>query len=89
MVGLRADNAIWDGRVSMSHEDWVAFAKTIIFAAAIFLATLYVLEYKGSFKEAHAAIWRKPKRWQLVAVCALWGLIIGGLVLLLYIHNSR
>jgi hypothetical protein len=88
LVGLLADSATW-GSVSMSHQDWVAFAKIIVFAPALFLATLYYLEYKGSLKEAHAAIWKKPKRWQLDTVCVLWGLIIGGLVLLLYIHNSR
>ncbi|MGB7591260.1 MAG: hypothetical protein WCD04_17740 [Terriglobia bacterium] len=72
----------------MSHQDWVAFAKIIVFAPALFLATLYYLEYKGSLENAHAAIWKKPKPWQLVTLCALWGLIIVGLVLLLCIHDS-
>jgi len=73
----------------MSHQDWVPLAKTIIFAAAMGLATLYLLEYKGSLKKAHATIWKKPKRWQFVMLCALWGFIIAGVVVLVCIHNSN
>jgi len=73
--------------MSMSHQDFAAFAKTIIFVAVMFLAILYFLEYKGSLKKAHAAVWKKPKRWQLITLCALWGFIIVGVVLLVCVHN--
>ena len=82
--------------MSMSHQDWVAFAKGMISVAAMGIAILYFLELRGSLfptvealKKAHAAIWKKPRRWQLALVCALWGFIIAGVILLVWIQNSN
>jgi hypothetical protein len=73
----------------MSQQDWVVFAKSVVFLAAMFLAILYFLEYKGSLRKAHATIWKKPVRWQLITVCILWGFIIAAVILLVRIHGSN
>ena len=73
--------------MSVSQENWVAFAKAAILVPAMGLAILYFLEYKGSLKKANAVIWKRPKRWQLITLCALWGFIIAGVVLLVCIHS--
>ena len=72
----------------MSHQDWMVFAKVVVFLAAMFLATLYFLEYNGSLRRAHSAIWKRPKRWQLITLCVLWGFIIAAVILLVRIHGS-
>jgi hypothetical protein len=74
--------------VTMSHQDWVDFVWGIISAAVVFLAILYFLEYNGSLKQTHAAIWKKPKRWQLVTLCTLWGFTIVAFVLLIYFYHT-
>ena len=30
----------------------------------------------GSWKKGHQNLWKKPKRWQLVTFCVLWGIIL-------------
>jgi hypothetical protein len=72
----------------MSKQDWLVFVKGVVFMAATGLGILYFLEYYGSFRKTHAAIWKKPKRWQLITLCVLWGFIIAGVILLVRIHGS-
>jgi hypothetical protein len=72
----------------MSKQDWVVFAKGVVFLAAMFLGLLYFVEYNGSLRKTHAAIWKQPKRWQLITLCVLWGFIIAGVILLVRIHGS-
>jgi hypothetical protein len=73
--------------MNMSLRDWGTFVAAMVSMAAIFVAMLYLLEYKGSLKKTHAAIWKKPKRWQLVTLCVLWGFIVTAFVLLLLTWN--
>jgi hypothetical protein len=78
----------------MSHQDWAAFAKGMLAVAATGLAILYFLELRGpftkaAFLKAHATIWKKPRRWQLITVCALGGFIIAGVVLLVLIQKPN
>jgi len=73
----------------MTHQDWADFAKVVAFLAVMLLASLYFLEYNGSLRKTHAAIWKKPKRWQSITPCILWGLIIAAVVLLVRIHGSN
>jgi glucan phosphoethanolaminetransferase (alkaline phosphatase superfamily) len=72
----------------MSKQDWVDFAKVIVFSAAMCLGILYFLEYHGSLRKTHTAIWKKPKRWQLIMLCVLWGFIIAAVIVLVRIHGS-
>jgi hypothetical protein len=30
----------------------------------------------GSWRKGHQNLWKKPKRWQLVFFCVLWGIIL-------------
>lgn len=55
----------------MSRQDWLVFAKVVVFLAVMFLATLYLLEYNGSLRKAPTAIWKKPKRRQLITLCSV------------------
>jgi hypothetical protein len=80
----------------MSLQDWAAFAKSAIFVAVMGLAILYFLEMGpplrpsfASIQRAHRKIWKKPRRWQLIVVSALWGLIIAGTMLLVWVHRAR
>ena len=72
----------------MSKQDSVVFAKVVVLLAALFLGELYFLEYHGSLRQTHTAIWKKPKRWQLITLCVLWGFIIAAVILLVRIHGS-
>jgi len=77
----------------MSLQDWVAFARSIIGVAALGLAILYFLEWSpfdlAGLQRAHRNIWKRPKQWQRVAVCALWGFIIAATMLLIWARKSH
>jgi uncharacterized membrane protein YhaH (DUF805 family) len=62
----------------MKHEDWLVFVKVVIGAAVIFYLRVWLHESSraGSWKKGHDVLWKKPKAWQLVAFCVLWGLIL-------------
>jgi len=62
----------------MTHADWVYFAKFIAAAFAIFYVRVWFLEssHADSWKKGHARLWKKPKKWQLITFCVLWGLIL-------------
>jgi hypothetical protein len=78
----------------MTHQDWVEFGEALILSAAVGLAGLYLLEWAGSLRKralqrANKVIWKKPKRWQVVTVCALWSFVVAGFVLLLWIRRAN
>jgi RsiW-degrading membrane proteinase PrsW (M82 family) len=62
----------------MLRSDWLLFVKFLVAAFIIFYLRVWFLESTnaGSFKEGHARLWEKPKKWQLIVACFLWGLII-------------
>jgi hypothetical protein len=64
--------------MTMTHADWVYFAKVAIAAFVVFYLSVWFLESGPgvSWKAAHGKFWKKPKRWQLITFCVLWGLIL-------------
>ena len=62
----------------MTHADWFFFAKTIIIVFLVFYLRVWLAESgrAGSLKGGHAALWKKPKKWQVITFCVLWGLIL-------------
>jgi cyanate permease len=62
----------------MTHADWLFFAKFTFAAFIIFYLRVWRLESSraGSWRAGHAMLWKKPKKWQVVTFCVLWGLII-------------
>ena len=75
---------------SMTHEDWLAFAKVVMFAGVIFYLRVWLAESSrvGSWRKGHDILWKKPKRWQLVTVCVLWGFIIVAFIVAMLIQRS-
>lgn len=65
------------------RKEFVEVFEFVGLVALFFLANLYFLEYRGSLKEAHAAVWKRPKRWQLMVACILWGLIIASVAMII------
>lgn len=74
----------------MTHADWVYFAKFIIFAFVVFYLSVWLLESSraGSWKAGHGKLWKKPKRWQLITFCVLWGLIFVAFIVAYLIRRS-
>jgi hypothetical protein len=72
--------------VSMSRTDWLIFVKVIVSAFLLFYLLVWFLESgrANSWKKGHHRLWKKPKKWQLVTFCVLWGFIIIGFVVLLH-----
>jgi hypothetical protein len=73
----------------MTHEDWLVFVKVIIFAGVIFYLRVWLAESAraGSWRKGHDVLWKKPKRWQLVTFCVLWGFIVVAFIVLIW--NQR
>lgn len=93
LVGESKQNAP-EAALFMSHRDWMEFFKGLVFIAALGIAILYFLEWNGSFskaafRQAHRAIWKKPRRSQLVMVCILWIFIVAGVPLLIWFHRAN
>jgi hypothetical protein len=68
------------------HNNWGFLARVIIGIPAIFYFSVWVLESgrAGSWRAGHAAIWKKPRKWERVTFAFLWGLIVIGLVVLFF-----
>ena len=75
----------------MTHDDWVIVAKIFVGLPALFYLGVWNLESirAGSWRAGQANLWKKPKKWQLVTFCALWGFILIALLVLLSIHRSN
>gem|GEM_PF-4472107 len=75
----------------MTHSDWIDFAKLPVAAFAIFYLGVWFLESgrTGSWRTAHTRLWKKPKRWQLITFCVLWGLILVAFILAFSIQRSN
>jgi hypothetical protein len=75
----------------MTHSDWATFAKFLIAAFVIFYLRVWFLEsgLAGSWRAGHAALWKKPKRWQLITLCILWGFIIIAFILAFSIRRAN
>src|SRR5260370_40629683 len=74
----------------MTHADWIYFAKFIIAALAIFYLNVWFWESSlaGSWRAGHARLWKKPKKWQLITFCVLWGLILIAFIIAFSIRRS-
>jgi hypothetical protein len=75
----------------MTRADWFDFIKYGSAAAVIFYLRLWHLESlrTGSWKKGHAALWKKPKKWQVITFCILWGFIILGFVTLVLTGRTK
>ncbi len=75
----------------MTHADWVVFAKFIIAALVVFYLRVWLLESSRahSWRAGHAMLWKKPKRWQLVTFCVLWGLVLIAFIVAFSIRRSN
>jgi hypothetical protein len=77
--------------MNMTHADWAVFAKFVIAAFVVFYVSVWLNKSTppGSWKEGHAELWKKPKRWQLITVCVLWTLIIAAFIVAFAIRSSN
>jgi accessory gene regulator protein AgrB len=75
----------------MTHTDWIDFAKFTIGAFVIFYLNVWFWESSrtGSWRAGHAKLWKKPKRWQVITFCVLWGLILVAFIVALSIQRSN
>jgi accessory gene regulator protein AgrB len=59
---------------------WLGLRFVIVVVAAVLITYLRVWDFEraraGSWRKAHQNLWKKPKRWQLVLFCVLWGIIL-------------
>jgi hypothetical protein len=74
----------------MTHSDWVDFARFMIAAFVIFYLNVWFLESSraGSWKKGHANLWKKPKTWQVITFCVLWGLILVAFIVGISLRRS-
>ena len=75
----------------MTHADWVYFAEFLVAAFVIFYVKVWFLESgrAGSWRAGHARLWKKPKKWQLITFCVLWGFIVVAFILAFSIRQSN
>jgi hypothetical protein len=75
----------------MTHTDWVYFVKFTVTAFVIFYLNVWFLESSraGTWRAGHAKLWKKPKSWQLITSCVLWGLIIIAFIFAFSIRRSH
>jgi hypothetical protein len=75
----------------MTHSDWATFAKFLIAAFVIFYLRVWFLEsgLTGSGRAGLAALGKKPKKWQLIALCIPWGCIIIAFILAFSIRRPN
>ncbi len=75
----------------MTQADWFDFIVSLSALAAILYLGAWFFEASRarSLKRGHAALWKKPRKWQLIAFFLLWGFIVVGFVVLMLIERSR
>jgi flagellar biosynthesis protein FlhB len=75
----------------MTHADWIDFAKSIIGSFVVFYLGVWFLESgrAGSWRVAHATLWKKPKKWQLITLSVLWTIIIVAFIVALSMRRSK
>jgi small-conductance mechanosensitive channel len=73
----------------MTRADWLTLVKVGVIAIAIFYFRVWHLESsrEGSWRAGHASLWKKPKKWQLLSFCVLWGIILIALFILFFMHK--
>jgi accessory gene regulator protein AgrB len=74
-----------------THADWVYLATSIIGAFVVFYLSVWFWESgrAGSWRVAHARMWKKPKKWQLITLCVLWAFIIIALIVAFSIRRPN
>jgi hypothetical protein len=77
--------------MTMTHADWFFFAKAIIVVFLIFYLRVWLIESgrAGSLRAGHAALWKKPKKWQVITFCVLWGFILIALIVAFSIARTN
>jgi hypothetical protein len=75
----------------MAHTDWMFFAKAISAVLIVFYLRVWLHETAraGSWRAGHAALWKNPPKWQLIAFCVLWSLIFIALIVAFSIGKSN
>ncbi len=75
----------------MTRADWFDFAKYGAVALVIFYLRVWYHESHraGSWKRGHNALWKKPRKWQVITFCVLWGFIIVGFIVLQLTERTR
>jgi hypothetical protein len=62
------------------HDFWLGLRFTLSALALVLFVYLRFWSAEsaraGSWKAGHQRLWKKPKRWQLVLFCILWGIIL-------------
>jgi len=79
-----------DGLLRMTHADWLLFAEFLVGVFVIFYINIWFLEsgQAGSWKAGHKRLWKKPKKWQFITFCILWGFIVIGFVVAYQMRNK-
>lgn len=59
---------------------WLGLRFVIVVVAAVLITYLCLWDFERirarSWRKGHENLWKKPKRWQLVLFCVLWGTIL-------------
>jgi len=68
-----------------AHNFWLGLRFTLTTLAVFLIVYLRLWSSEstraGSWREGHENLWKKPKRWQLILFCVLWGLILVAFIL--------
>jgi len=74
----------------MTHENWLNLVKGVALVAILLLLRIYLSAWAkhGTLEKAHAAVWKKPRKWQVALLIGLWGLIVAGFLLLLWLDRT-
>jgi hypothetical protein len=77
--------------VATSHDFWLGF-RFALSVSAVFLIVYLRFWFgervrAGSWRKGHQNLWKKPKRWQLILFCVLWGSILAAFILAATVYH--
>jgi hypothetical protein len=78
--------------MTLSSDDfWLGLRFTLTTLAVVLIVYLRLWSLEstraGSWRKGHENLWKKPKRWQLILFCVLWGFILVAFILAAIVYR--
>jgi hypothetical protein len=77
--------------VTTFHDFWLGCRFTLSLLAVFLIVYLRLWSSEstraGSWRKGHENLWKKPKRWQLILFCGLWGFILIAFILAAIVYR--
>lgn len=70
---------------------WLRYIGLVAVGTVLFYLRFWSAESArgGSWRAGHERLWKKPKPWQVITFCVLWGFIVVSVALLFVFGYAR